>query len=153
MKMTRQATEERYEWATLEWLDKVFRRILTEAVRPEQLKGLSLVTSYEYTDPPAHLLREGRKSVGWRVVIEDGALQVLDGPLPASESDVQIVADYAVSRELRLMAPGSDEEQRLNARATAEGKIKVTGNMARFRSVVQRTPLPTTADAITAGTR
>ena len=82
----------RYEFASIDWVQDLGRRY------KELLKGKKVdfecVYALEYTDPPAHLLRnDGRSTIGYTLLARHGNVEVIDGALVAV-ADMVFTARY-----------------------------------------------------------
>lgn len=128
-----------YEAASPEWI-AAYRDFLTRELEGVSFEGVPDVTmSYEMTDPPAHLLRDGRKSVGWHIAIKDGEWKLGDHAL--EEADLRLVADYEVERAILKMTNAEHTEHVRNgerAKIVAAGQYRVTGDPRRIPPVFER---------------
>lgn len=128
-------SHERHEPFSLGWV---------HALREYQAKraegktfDFEVVWSAEYYDPPAHLLRGGRKTVGYTIKVKNGKLEVLDGSSP-DEADVWYSAPYDPAALVyrgtleAYMTWLKEEAPRLRA----EGKMKRGGNEELIKPLV-----------------
>lgn len=127
---------ERYEALSVGWVDAL-RRHIEERAAGKAL-DFEVVFSAEYTDPPAHLLRnDGRKSVGYTIQVKAGRIEVLDGARP-EEADAGACSAYdpfALSYRLPLeqYMRWLQEERPVHE---AAGKLKSYGDAQRIRPLI-----------------
>lgn len=86
-----QEPHERFEPFSLGWVNAL--RTYQEGRAEGKVFDFDVVWSAEYRDPPAHLLRDGRESVGYTIKVKDGKLEVIDGP-NREEANVWYSAPY-----------------------------------------------------------
>jgi hypothetical protein len=71
----------RYEACSVEWVRALDEYIIKKT--KGKAGDIPAAWSTEYTDPPAHLLRnDGRKTIGFTMKVQDGTLRCFDGPDP-----------------------------------------------------------------------
>lgn len=130
-------TQARYEAASPEWV-AAYRDFLQRELVGETFEGHNVTMSYEMTNPPPRLLRDGRKSVGWHVRIADGKCELGDHPLP--KADLMLVADYETEAAILRMTNAEHTEYMRKHRAEiiAAGKFRVTGDPTRIPKAFER---------------
>lgn len=128
----------KHEPASPEWI-AAYRAFLERELAGETFEGVNVTMSYEMTNPPAHLLRDGRTSIGWHFRIADGKCELGDHPLP--EADLVLVADYETEREILKMTNEEHTAHVRNgdrAKIVTAGKYRVTGNPRLIPPVFER---------------
>ena len=86
--------------ASPEWVDALRRFLLTN-VPPEDLEGINFSLSWEFSDPPADLRRDGCDVIGFSIVIRDGGIEIGDQPLAIADGLCR--ADHAtVAQSIHL---------------------------------------------------
>lgn len=126
-----EATSKRFELGSIEWVDAL-RQYLATGLGDENLDGITAAASFETTNPPAHLLKDGRDAVGWFIRIEGGQVEVGDHPL--AEADVHTLADYeAMAESFRIS--DIEEYSRSLQKKTAEGKMRTTGDRSKAQPI------------------
>lgn len=121
------ARNERFEVLSPGWVDAP-RRHLTEKA-PSLKLDADYVMSSEYTGPPAHLLRpDGRDTVGYTILVRDGAFMVLDGA-HHDQADFTITSafDPVALMYRKSAAEYQDWIQQHGERLRREGKIVYGG--------------------------
>ena len=106
---------QRYELGSVAWLN-AFRE-WTKARLSDDFWGIfykgavrirdTCALSVEATNPPAHLLRGGRATLGWYLRCKDSQIEIGDYPL--ADADHRMIADYDLLRKWYKL---TDEEDR-----------------------------------------
>jgi hypothetical protein len=132
-----ETAHQRYEAVSAEWVDAM-RQYLSDKVAAENLEGITASASFEYTDPPAHLLRGGRETIGYYIRVRDGKIEVGDHPLPGADAqcvfDYNLIAPtyrYSAEEDLRWMSEHMEK-------AIAEGRMKISGDASTLQTVLIR---------------
>ena len=122
---------EKVEFGSREWV-AAMRRVFEESVADRDLTGIEFSMGEEFTDPPAHLRREGSDTIGWHVRVRDGKVEVIDGP--AADLDMRIVADYAMVLPMArvVMADQPDDEARQKITAENMSKLRIEGDPTKL---------------------
>lgn len=117
-----------------EWISH-FRDFLVREVSPEDLAGVNFTVSWEAMNAPAHIAA-GRDAVGCSIRIEDGQIEVGDGPL--WRADCAIVIDYDVMAEsYRNTNEAEGRWMREKAPAyAAAGRIRSYGNAGPIQKIM-----------------
>ena len=121
--------DDTFELASPEWMAEI-RSMLERTIGDLDFGGESFTVSEEFTDPPAHLLPEGAKSIAWHFRVTDGAVEVGDGPLAGA--DLETIIDYDTCLPIARLVYDSpdalDDLQRRRAEASAAGKLTRKGD-------------------------
>ena len=117
------------EFGSCEWVGEL-RRILSEGLRAEDLGGVEFSMCEEFTDPPAHLRRHGRETIGWHCRIRDGKIHVGDNV--ATDVDVRITGDYATLLPMARMVVGADLTDERRAELMMKANLRVEGDPTKM---------------------
>lgn len=121
--------DDTFEFASPEWMVEI-RVLLDRTVRDLDVGGGTFTVSEEFTDPPAHLLPEGAKSIAWHFRVTDGAIEVGDGPLAGA--DLETTVDYdtclPIARLVYDTPEALEELERRRADAIAAGTLTRKGD-------------------------
>ena len=114
---------EKVEFASPAWLAAA-EEVLQKALADVDLEGRTYAISEEFTDPPAHLLREGEKTVGWHFRVSDAGVQVGEGAL--EDADLRTRVDYQAVLPLARTVYGTSEEE-IAAVMKMREEVRLTG--------------------------
>jgi len=98
---------DKVEFASPAWM-----ALAEEVIRKEldgvDVGGQTFAVSEEFTDPPAHLLADGQKSIAWHFRVSDAGVEVGDGPL--TDADMVTTVDYQAVLPVARLVYGTDKE-------------------------------------------
>lgn len=120
----RNYTGPRYELGSPEWMEAA-REYFTTTWTPEELAGASFTRSFEMADPPAHLRRPGRDTIGYYYRVKDGKVEFGDYPLPPEECDSYVWNDYEAGLTLRKWNGNDPGYVPYRNSVVAAGKLKI----------------------------
>jgi hypothetical protein len=113
------------EFMSATWIDMA-RSQIEATLAKNDLRGVRYTLCEEFTDPPVHLQRPGRATVGFYVRVDDGKVEVGDHPI--EDAELKIVSDYkdalAIARDPDV--PAADPQ--VMAERIAEGRLQIIGN-------------------------
>jgi hypothetical protein len=114
------------------------RRVIEKAIATEDLSGITSILCEEFTNPPAHLRRNGSSSIGWHWRVNQGRSQIGEGVIDAA---FKIVIDYETAHIIarRIFGPEGGEVPEMPG-WVAEGKVRIEGDRTG--------PLPTLAQKL-----
>lgn len=115
---------DKVEFASAEWLVAA-EEVLQKAVIGLDLGGKSYTVSEEFTDPPAHLLRDGSSTIAWHFTVSDDGVDVGEGAV--DDADMRTRVDYQAVLPVARLVYGTSEEaiaeaMRLRQAAQATGE-------------------------------
>lgn len=115
---------DKVEFASAEWLVAA-EEVLQKAVIGVDLGGKTFTVCEEFTDPPAHLLRDGNTTVAWHFTVSDDGLQVSEGAV--ENADMHTRVDYQAVLPVARLVYGTSEDAmaealRLRQAAQATGE-------------------------------
>jgi hypothetical protein len=115
---------DKVEFASAEWL-AVAEEVLQKAVIGLDLGGKTFTVSEEFTDPPAHLLKDGDASIAWHFTVSDDGVDVAEGAV--EDADMRTRVDYQAVLPVARLVYGTSEEaiaeaMRLREAAQATGE-------------------------------
>jgi hypothetical protein len=99
---------DKVEFASREWL-ALAAEVLHKYLDGVDLAGQSFAISEEFTDPPAHLLRDGATTIAWHFRVSDAGVQVGEGA--AQDADLRTRVDYTAVLPVARLVYGTSEDE------------------------------------------
>ena len=113
---------EKFEYASPEWVE-MLRELILEGVAGQDLTGVEFALCEEYTNAPAHLLSEGRDTVGLLIRVEDGEVKVTSDVIDGSAATKKLICDYESAKRYAMRYP----DPPLRDELIAEGLMRFEG--------------------------
>jgi hypothetical protein len=99
---------DKVEFASPAWIAAA-EEVLHKFLDGIDLGGRSFAISEEFTDPPAHLLRDGVTTVAWHFRVSDAGIEVGEGAL--DDADLCTRVDYQAVLPVARLVYGTSEEE------------------------------------------
>lgn len=113
---------DKFEFASPEWVD-MLRELIVTGLAGQDLSGVDFVLCEEYTNPPEHLRRPGSDSIGLRISVTNGEIQVTDEVVPGGQTTKKLICDYGWAKRYAMRFP----DPKLRDQLMAEGLMRVEG--------------------------
>ncbi|WP_257555983.1 hypothetical protein [Sphingobium sp. CFD-2] len=140
---------ERYELCSPQWLDAM-REYYRTAFESKDLLGFEFIRTYEFTNPPQHLRKPGRETIGYALSLKDGRMEVIGEPLPLGEAQSVVLTDYDASLQLRQWDGSDPAYPAFRSTIVEAGKLKFFGDPPKLPAAMEN---PNTHNALSAFTR
>lgn len=125
----------RFEFMSPEWI-AMAREQIAKALANADLSGIRFTLCEEFKNPPAHLRRAGRDTIGFCVRVQDGAVQVDDRL--EGDADVTVTSDYADALAIARDPEAASADPTAMAERVADGRVTVGGDPSSAPPVLQQ---------------
>ena len=113
----------------------IARDVIVAALRGSDLSTVTFSLSEEFTEPPEHLRRPGRPTIGFSVRLDHGRVEVTGEP--DETAAFRVISVYADALPLARDPDLAAADHKLMSERIASGRLKVIGNPADVPLVLQ----------------
>ncbi len=122
------------EFMSPEWI-AMAREQITQALSGRDLGSNRFTLCEEFTNPPAHLRREGSDTIGFCLHVGDGRVEV--GDRPAADADCTIISDYADALAIARDPDAGSADPAVMAKRIADGRLRIVGDPSAAPAVLR----------------